>query len=124
MTQTSTVLLVDDHPLLRKGLQQLLSLADDLEVVGEASNGADAVTLGVELDPDLILLDLNMPVMDGWEILEELKAFEAKLKNKCQIHILTSSLDVADITKSNNYQMVNSLIHKPIKEQDIKMILD
>ncbi|ARU26109.1 two-component system response regulator NarL [Cellvibrio sp. PSBB006] len=73
MTQTSTVLLVDDHPLLRKGLQQLLSLADDLEVVGEASNGADAVTLGVELDPDLILLDLNMQGMNGLETLSRLR---------------------------------------------------
>ncbi len=73
MSQSSTVLLVDDHPLLRKGLQQLLSLADDLEVVGEASNGADAIKLGVELDPDLILLDLNMHEMDGLETLTRLR---------------------------------------------------
>jgi two-component system nitrate/nitrite response regulator NarL len=73
MSQTSTVLLVDDHPLLRKGLQQLLSLEDDLEVVGEANNGVDAVRLGVELDPDLILLDLNMQGMDGLETLSRLR---------------------------------------------------
>lgn len=73
MSQASTVLLVDDHPLLRKGLQQLLSLADDMEVVGEANNGADAVRLGVELDPDLILLDLNMQGMNGLETLSRLR---------------------------------------------------
>src|SRR5690625_6771607 len=56
---TASVMLVDDHPLLRKGLRQLIELTDNLEVVAEAGNGADAVRLGSELDPDLILLDLK-----------------------------------------------------------------
>src|SRR5690554_7805024 len=73
-THASTIMLVDDHPLLRKGLQQLLSLADDLEVVAEANSGAEALELGVELDPDLILLDLNMQGMNGLETLEKLRA--------------------------------------------------
>lgn len=72
-THASTIMLVDDHPLLRKGLQQLISLADDLEVVAEASSGAEAIEKGVELDPDLILLDLNMQGMDGLETLSRLR---------------------------------------------------
>lgn len=71
--QAASILLVDDHPLLRKGLKQLINLADDLEVVGEASNGAAAVKLGVELDPDLILLDLNMHGMNGLDTLSRLR---------------------------------------------------
>jgi len=69
----NTVLLVDDHPLLRKGVRQLLELEDDIEVTGEASNGADAVLLAVELNPDLILLDLSMKGMDGIETLIALR---------------------------------------------------
>lgn len=65
----NTILLVDDHPLLRKGVRQLLELEDGLEVTGEASNGKDAVSLALELDPDLILLDLSMRGMDGIETL-------------------------------------------------------
>ena len=64
-----TILLVDDHPLLRKGVSQLLALEDGLKVIGEAANGADAVVMAVELDPDLILLDLSMRGMDGIETL-------------------------------------------------------
>jgi CheY-like chemotaxis protein len=73
--------------------------------------------------PDVILLDLNMPFMDGWQLLDELNAIGAKIENKCRIHILTSSLDVADTAKTKNYPLVNSLIHKPITDQDVKMIL-
>ncbi len=65
----NTVVLVDDHPLLRKGVRQLLELETDIEVIGEASNGADAVVLATQLDPDLILLDLSMKGMDGIETL-------------------------------------------------------
>lgn len=69
----NTILLVDDHPLLRKGVSQLLELEDDLEVAGEASNGEDAVAMALELDPDLILLDLSMRGMDGIETLSALR---------------------------------------------------
>lgn len=69
----ASIMLVDDHPLLRKGLRQLISMDDELEVVAEASNGADAITQGVELDPDLILLDLNMQGMNGLETLRHLR---------------------------------------------------
>lgn len=67
--QPASVIMVDDHPLLRKGLKQLLDLEDELEVVGEASNGQDAIALALELEPDLITLDLNMQGMDGLETL-------------------------------------------------------
>ena len=62
-----SVLVVDDHPLMRKGIVQLLELEDNIDVVGEASNGTDAVAMAMakESEPDLILLDLNMPRMDG-----------------------------------------------------------
>lgn len=70
----ASVMLVDDHPLLRKGLQQLIELTDNLEVIAQAGDGAEAIRLGTELDPDLILLDLNMQGMDGLETLSQLRA--------------------------------------------------
>ncbi|KFZ30741.1 transcriptional regulator NarL [Pseudidiomarina salinarum] len=69
----SSIMLVDDHPLLRKGLKQLISLEDGLEVVAECSNGKDAIGKAVELDPDLIILDLNMQGMDGLETLKRMR---------------------------------------------------
>ena len=71
--QKSSVMLIDDHPLLRKGLKQLLALEDDLEVIAEASSGAEAIPLATELDPDLIILDLNMQGMDGIATLKKLR---------------------------------------------------
>jgi len=69
----NTIMLVDDHPLLRKGVSQLLELEDGLRVIGEASNGAEAITMATELDPDLILLDLSMRGMDGIETLSAMR---------------------------------------------------
>lgn len=59
------VLIVDDHSVVRRGLRQFLQLDPDLEVVGEARNGAEAIRLAQELRPDVVLMDLLMPVMDG-----------------------------------------------------------
>lgn len=70
----ASVLLIDDHPLLRRGIIQLLEMEPDLVLAGEASNALDGVQLAVELDPDLILLDLNMPDINGIETLKLLRA--------------------------------------------------
>jgi DNA-binding NarL/FixJ family response regulator len=59
------VLVVDDHPLVRAGLITLLSAADDIEVVGEAADGAEGVTVARVAEPDVVLMDLSMPVLDG-----------------------------------------------------------
>jgi len=64
---TARILLVDDHPMMRRGLRDLLELENDLEVVGEAGNGEDAIALAQQTEPDLILMDLNMPGIDGLE---------------------------------------------------------
>ncbi len=59
------ILIVDDHGVVRQGLRMYLSLDPDLEVVGEAANGADALRLARQLAPEVVLMDLLMPVMDG-----------------------------------------------------------
>jgi DNA-binding NarL/FixJ family response regulator len=64
---SATVLLVDDQPLLRVGFRMVLDSQDDLSVVGEAGNGEEAVRLTAELDPDVVLMDVRMPEMDGIE---------------------------------------------------------
>ncbi len=68
-----TVLVVDDHPLFRKGVVQLLALEAGIHVVGEAGNKAEAMKLAAQYDPDLILLDLNLKGESGLDILAALK---------------------------------------------------
>jgi DNA-binding NarL/FixJ family response regulator len=71
---TTSVLLVDDHQLVRAGLSALVDSADDLEVVGQAADGLDAVRSALEVRPDVVLMDLSMPVMDGVEATRRLVA--------------------------------------------------
>lgn len=67
------LMLVDDHPMMRRGIRQLLELEDDFLIVGEANNGEEALALVDELQPQLILLDNNMPQLNGIETLKRLR---------------------------------------------------
>jgi DNA-binding NarL/FixJ family response regulator len=84
-----SVLIADDHPVVRQGLQVLLSVQDDIEVVGEAADGGQALAMAAELDPDVILLDLKLPVRDGVAVLRELR--DGGLK--ARVLVLTSAAD-------------------------------
>ena len=83
------MLLVDDHPLVRAGLTALIASTDDLVVVGEASGGEQAIGLAVECEPDVVLMDLSMPGMNGVEATRGLLA----LRPETHVVVLTSFHD-------------------------------
>lgn len=85
MAKKIRVLLADDHAVLRSGLRALLNLEPDMEVVGEASNGREAIELGQTLKPDVIVMDISMPEIDG---LAAAKAIH-EVGVPCRIVILT-----------------------------------
>lgn len=85
------VLIADDHPVVRQGLRTFLDLQDDIMVVGEAGDGEEAVSLVETLRPDVLLLDLKMPVLDGLGTLERLGG------SATRILVLTSVSDRSDV---------------------------
>jgi DNA-binding NarL/FixJ family response regulator len=74
------VLLVDDQSLIRQGLKALLELEADLEIVGEAENGKQAVDLSIQLQPDVVLMDIRMPIMDGVAATKEIQKLGLGIK--------------------------------------------
>ncbi len=90
------ILIADDHPVVRAGLSGMLSGEPDFEVVGEAENGKEAVALTGELRPDVVLMDLRMPEMDGVSAIERIKAEYPEV----QILVLTTYESDADILRA------------------------
>ena len=86
MSETIRVYITDDHPIVRRGIKQLLETEAAIAVVGEATNGREAVADMDKLKPDIILMDLVMPVMDGIEAIRQIKAGHPQI----QILVLTS----------------------------------
>ncbi|MEO8106688.1 MAG: response regulator transcription factor [Actinomycetes bacterium] len=82
------VLVVDDQALVRSGFSAILSSAPDLDIVGEAENGADALSLAASTQPDVVLMDVRMPVMDGLEATRRISADRAL--ESCRVIILTT----------------------------------
>jgi DNA-binding NarL/FixJ family response regulator len=83
------LLLAEDHPVVRAGLESLLASADDIEVLASAGDGEDAVALAKELSPDVVLIDLSMPRLDGIEATKRITAIDPAIR----IVILTAFSD-------------------------------
>ena len=88
-----TILLADDHAVVRQGLRMFLSLDEDLEVIGEAQNGQEAIDLARKLKPDVVLMDLLMPVKDGITAIGEIRTEMPDV----EVIALTSVLEDASV---------------------------
>lgn len=93
VSQSITVLIVDDHPLFREGLQKALDLEDDIVVLGHAADGETALRYTRESRPDVILLDVNLPGLNGLQVARQLKAEQSE----CAIVMLTAYHDIEQI---------------------------
>lgn len=90
------VLIVDDHPMLRRGVKDLLELEEQINAIGDASNGREALIIAQELEPDLILLDLNMPDMNGIETIKAMRSADIDSR----ILLFTVSDDQLDVIEA------------------------
>lgn len=89
MGEKIRIVVADDHPIVRRGLRTLLKTQNDMELVGEAENGAKAVELVNALQPDIVIMDLQMPVQDGMSAIRELN----QAKSATRVVVLTSFPD-------------------------------
>ena len=104
-----SIILADDHKIVREGLKQLLEIDDKIRVIGEANDGIECLQLLENFSPDLLLLDINMPNMNGLEVLKKIKALPRKQK----VLILTIHNEVEYLMKaidigSNGYVLKDS----------------
>jgi len=106
MKEKYSLMLVDDHPMLRKGVAQLIDLEDNLEVIAEADNGDAAIRLAIQHQPDVILLDLNMHGLSGIETLSSLK----RAKVTAKVIIFSVSDNESDVLQALKYGAAGYLL--------------
>ena len=109
------ILLADDHKMIREGLKQLLEMYDDIKVVGEAGDGFECLNLADKTHPDVILLDINMPVMNGIEVLQEIKKKNISVK----VLVLTVHNEVEYLLKAVDIG-VDGYIMKDAESAELK----
>lgn len=120
MTETIRVLIVDDHTVVRDGLNALLSAEPGFEVVGAAADGIEAVALVQQLDPDVILLDLVMPRMDGVQATIEIK----RTNPEARILVLTSFAENHQVFSAIKSGAIGYLMKDTSSEDLIQAIRD
>jgi len=117
-TNTISVLIVDDHPIVRQGLHQLLEIQDGIEVVGEAASGKEAVKLVAELLPDVVLMDLIMEEMGGIDATREVR----KISPHTQVVVLTSYHEDALIFPAIKAGALSYLLKNSLPEEVVDAV--
>ena len=112
------VLIADDHPIVRDGLRKLLSLEEDFEIVGEASDGCEVLDKVQELDPDVLLLDLRMPNLDGLSALQALQ----QTNKRTRVIVLTASEDKNEFVQAMKLGCSGIVLKQTAPELIVKSI--
>jgi DNA-binding NarL/FixJ family response regulator len=112
------VVLADDHPIVRDGLKKLLSLEEDIEVVGEASDGREVLQIVQDKEPDVVILDLRMPNLDGLSALQALQ----QLNKKAKVIILTASEDKNEFVQAMKLGCSGIVLKQTAPELIVKSI--
>ena len=121
---------VDDDAIYQVIINKIIKRSEMFSASSSFKNGKEAVSAlhkiieNTELIPDIILLDINMPVMDGWEFMEEIKTIKSQIDKKIIIYIVSSSIAVEDKNKSKEFNDVFAFISKPVNVKDIMMIAE
>lgn len=127
MRKIDQICIIDDDPIVIFGTKRILQNAQCCSNFLVYRNGKEGleglreIMMAGETPPDIILLDLNMPVMDGWQFLDEFTQIQSS--EKILIYIVTSSIDPKDINKAKSYSQVNNYIVKPITVKIIKDLI-
>ena len=110
----TSVLVVDDDALVRTGLRMVLASDDELRVIAEAANGAEALTAAREVRPDVVLMDLQMPVMDGFEATRRIRALEVERGASPSTIIVVSANCLEEHVTASHDAGADDHIAKPI----------
>jgi CheY-like chemotaxis protein len=124
------VCLIDDDKIYQFTATMILEATGLTNSIAAFLNGKDAInflkdpntTLNSQL-PDIIFLDINMPVMNGWEFLEEFQSFSASLSHPIKIYLVSSSVDESDINKSKKYPAITDYVIKPLNRDKYRQLL-
>lgn len=112
--------IVDDDPIYVYGIRKLMSFRGANALVSHFPNGQEAINQLKNLSdeyqlPDMILLDINMPTMDGWEFMNEFAEIRPRLGKEITVYMVSSSVDLNDIHRAKNIPEVTDYIFKPVK---------
>tara|TARA_R100001369_G_C3323189_1_gene169276 strand:+ start:1483 stop:1890 length:408 start_codon:yes stop_codon:yes gene_type:complete len=129
MRKIESSCIIDDDPIAIYGIKRSMKEIDFCNKIVVYNNGQEAidglnnmVAEGIAL-PSVILLDLNMPIMDGWEFLDDFIKIPNNNTKKVTIYIISSSIDPRDVIKVQDYSLVSNYILKPIKSADLLKLL-
>lgn len=121
-----TTFLIDDDPISNYLTETLLRTEQALLPIRTFESAEEALHELLEAlkanTPTVVFLDLNMPIMNGWQFLDALTPYTSQLRTRCHIYILTSSLALVDQEKAATYTLVDGLVHKPLDQAEIKAI--
>ncbi len=129
MKKIEKACIIDDDPIFIYGTKRLMAEIDFCETLIVYQDGQDAIdglnglkARGEKL-PSIILLDLNMPIMNGWEFLEDFIKISNDNREDITVYIISSSVDPRDLERIKNYEVVNNYILKPISTDDLRKVL-